>query len=534
MNNTPKPEDKAKLLDEKMQRHSLLYWMDKNNIVNEKEKRMDMHLFYFMKDLYKERSKRIAVRKSSQVGATTWVVLRSLHRCIYQGINQIHTQPTAGDASKFVESKVNEMIRLNYGISKLMDKESADSLRMKSIGKGFIFYQATIGRTQSFMISSDCNIYDELDRSNPDTIKNYRSRLEGADSLGEEIYISTPEQPEAGIDRQWGLSDQKHLRFNCPHKGCGKRQYMSFPESIDFDKRIYACKGCGKEIDNTQFPDKQEQWDIRWEPKYPERNISGYWINQMMLPWKTAGELIDDYHEKEAEGDLAYFYNHQIGVPYQDGESSVDEGTILQNIINKPAIKEKPSYMGVDVQKNELYAIIGNEEGIHGIMEIKGDTNTNKPWDRLAQVMDVYEIKVAVVDAGYRPNKVREFCARFPYRAYSCWYKEDPKKLKIARWGDESFEAKGTQEEKTKVLVDRERAIDRVVSKFHTGKIPLVNYTPNEESLVMFQKHWKVMYKRTVTTRDGEPKEEWDKTGQNDLAMATVYWDIAMEKYTTK
>lgn len=517
-------------LRDRMDRHSLIHWINHKNIVNEKERKMDLRTFYFLKDLYKDKSKKIAVRKSSQVGVSTWAVLRSLHRCIYQGINQIHTQPTSGDAGKFVESKVNEMIRLNPAISDLMDKESADSLKMKSIGKGFIFYQATIGKSQSFMISSDCNIYDELDRSNPDTVKNYRSRLEGEASLGEEVYISTPELPETGIDREWGRSDQKHLRFNCEH--CGKRQYMSWPESIDMEKEIYICKQCGKEIDNSKFPEKQKEWDIRWEAKYPDRDMSGYWINQMMLPWKTAKDLIKDYREKKEEGDLQYFFNHQIGVPYQDGENSVDEAVILRNIVNKQIV-EKPSYMGVDVQKNELYAMIGNSaKEIYGIVEIKGE-NKKARWNRLAELMDVYEVKVAVIDAGYEPNDVRDFCKRFPYRAYACWYKENPKKDKIARFGDDKFDSKGTQEERTTVYVDRERAIDRVVNQAHDGRYKFINYTPGEESLNMLQSHCKVMYKREVTDNKGEKKVEWAKTGQNDLFMAWIYIDVAIEKGNT-
>ena len=90
-----------------------LYWIDREKIVNEDEKPMDFHTFYFLVDLYTCRTKKKAVKKSGQSGVSTYGILMGNHRARYQGINVIHTLPADADVVKFVPSKVDQIIRYN-------------------------------------------------------------------------------------------------------------------------------------------------------------------------------------------------------------------------------------------------------------------------------------------------------------------------------------------------------------------------------------------------------------------------------------
>ena len=158
-----------------LKRRSLTYWIDTERIVNEDGKPIDLVNFYFLLDIYEDQSKKIAVKKSAQSGISTWAILRGLHRGRYQGINQIHTLPTVGDANTFVQSKVNMIIKNNACLNTKMSKEDTDSVGQKQMGKGFLFYKGTIGKTSGIMITSDSNVYDEFDFSNHDNISNFRS-----------------------------------------------------------------------------------------------------------------------------------------------------------------------------------------------------------------------------------------------------------------------------------------------------------------------------------------------------------------------
>jgi len=514
--------------DELLKAHTL-YWIDKENVVNEDEKPMDFHTFYFLVDLYTCRTKKKAVKKSGQSGVSTYGILMGNHRARYQGINVIHTLPADADVVKFVPSKVDQIIRYNRTLSKGLNKGDVESMSKKQYGKGFVFYQGTISKRAGIMISSDVNIYDEYDFSDMNKVDKYKSRQEGPDSLKEEIWISTPTTPAFGISRKYEESDQRNLRWNCPH--CGYRQHFEWPENVDFEGKRYRCKNCDGTIDNTKFPDLQEKLDIRWEARYPELSdeLAGWWINQMMVPYKTAKQLIEEYEKAEREGTLEYFYNYNLGMAYMSTDSEMNEGLVYKNLTTKEYI-ETDSVAGVDVQGNELYVIIGNEEAIYGIAQVPDLPNKSK-WERLAELLEVYGIRYMVIDAGFKQNDVVDFAKQFPHRVYTAWYQPSPKGQPMFRFYKKKFTDKKevTFEEEIKVLIDREKAIDLAIEKLAKGKRKFP-YVKTDENLQNFIKHMKTMYARIVGTKMGEERREWASTGKHDYVMALVYYEAALHK----
>ena len=87
---------------------------------------------------------------------------------------------------------------------------------------------------------------------------------------------------------------------------------MRFPENINFETRERVCDKCGKPFS------KQDLRDGQWVKKYRDRDISGYWVSQMFVPWIDAGKIID-----ESEGDKEIFHNFTLGLPYISKDSSV-------------------------------------------------------------------------------------------------------------------------------------------------------------------------------------------------------------------
>jgi len=528
---------------EQLKRYSLTAWIDQEHIVNEDQRPIDLARFYFLLDIYEDRSKKIAVKKSAQSGISTWAILRGLHQGRYQGINQIHTLPTVGDASTFVQSKVNQIIKHNACLSTKMSKEDTDSVGQKQMGKGFLFYKGTIGKTSGIMITSDSNVYDEFDFSNHDNLGNYTSRLEGADSLKMEAWISTPTLPMFGIDAKYEESDQKHMRFNCPH--CGLRQHMDWEQSVDHEGERYRCWECDGTINNKLFPlwyalsakgDKYEHIDMRWEAKYEDREISGYWINQMMVPWKTAKELITEFNHYRKEGELDYFYNFKLGQPYQDTEKKVTGGLFYKNLSTKEVV-ETHSIMGVDVQGNELYAIIGNKEAIYGITKCVDEVDSigklvKSKWDRLGELMEAYDVEICVIDATFKPNDVLDFARKYPNKVYMNWYQPSSKGGKIFRFHDEQkFTDKKTVPfaEKIKVLTDRERAIDKLITHLDDGAHKFT-YNKEDENFKEMVRHSETMFARVIENKDGTIRREWANTGKNDYFHALVYFEVGMHK----
>ena len=200
---------------------STLAWLNEHNLVNEigTPIRVDADSDFFMLgQIYADRHDKIAVRKPSQVGVSTWAILNEIHDAKYLGLNQIHTMPTLGDVRKFVPTKVDEIIDRNEVIKDGMRALDLSAVGQKQFGTGFVYYTPTYSERSGFIITSDRNWYDEVDRSNMKSIKNYASRLEGQDSLKQERWLSTPTIPGFGIDKIWAESSQNHWRsISLPH-----------------------------------------------------------------------------------------------------------------------------------------------------------------------------------------------------------------------------------------------------------------------------------------------------------------------------
>jgi len=520
---------------EAVKRVNPLIWIADEKIKNEKGRPIELGIdspFFFLDSFYQDPAHKIVVRKPSQVGVSMAAVLTEIHAAKYWGINQIHTLPRAEDVNKFVPDKVNQMIRMNPCMKSGLTEKETDAISQKQFGKSFLYFKGTVSSRESYIVSSDRNTYDEVDRSVIKEIANYSSRLEGATSLGLERWISTPTMPGFGIDSFWEISDQKHWRFKCGH--CGHEQHMQWPDNIDMEKEVYICSRCGKEITII---------DIRsggWRPRYSEREMSGYWITQMLAEWITPASMIKSFKECEQglnDLTLEYFYNHKLGMPYVSAESQIPASLVYKNLIEKEHT-ELGSVIGVDVQLRELYCIVGDEQGVYGIIVLKDDpryTETEgregkSKWQRLAEIMIFYDSRYVVIDGGFTPQEVVSFAKQHPGKVYVNWYKEDPAKVKTVRFGDEKgFTEKTKEDDELKVLSDRSRMIDLVLSDMKKGAIRFFG-KQSDDRIKELVKHLGVCYARVVEDRVGVRRREWASTGKDDFLHALVYWRIGMMK----
>ncbi len=516
-------------------RISPLVWIEQEKIKNEKgiPIRVDRDSnHFFLEDIYEDGSKQIAIKKPSQVGVSVTAILTEIHAAKYWGINQIHTLPTAHDVQVFVPDKVSQMIRMNPSIREGVPQKEVDAVSQKQFGKSFLYFKGTVSKRETFMLSSDRNTYDEVDRSNVQEIANYSSRLEGASSLGLERWISTPTMPGFGIDRVWNISDQKHWRFKC--RKCKTEQHMEWPQNIDMEKARYICSHCGE-------PLKDEVRKGEWRAKYPHREISGYWITQMIAPWITPENIIKTYKECEEgvnELTLEYFYNHKIGMPYISTESQIPASLFYRGISNAEHT-EVNSIMGVDVQLRELYVVIGDETGVYGLFVLKDDERYietegregSSKWDRLQEIVNAYDVRYGVIDGGFMPTDVVKFARKNQGKIYVNWYQEDPKKMLIVRFGEDVpfTEKRKDVDEDIKVLSDRNRIIDKLLESLKKGKIKFY-FNQNDQRLQELIEHSSRVYARVAPDRFGIDKREWVSTGKDDFLHALVYYTIALIK----
>lgn len=529
-------------------RASTRAWIKAKGIVNEKGKLVDVGKnspHFFLNDLYDleadEKSQEVAIQKPSQAGVSTWAILTEIHDSRYYGINQIHTLPTIDAVNKFVPSKVNEIVKRNPAIKRLVKEKEVESVGQKQFGKGFLYFKGTKSESESLMLTSDRNTYDELDKSEMQSIGIYDSRQEGPDSWRQKRYISTPTVPNYGINKVFLNSDQRHWRFNCGH--CGKEQHMEWPANVSIERKVYVCSTCGKDLDRSWILPKSKKnpkGTGRWKAKYPSRKIIGYQITQMIIPWISCADLVDYYNDARNGRNgatMEYFYNHKLGLPYVSSESRISKDLILRNLSTKDHT-ETNSCMGVDVQERELYLMIGGDDGVFVIARVRDSDeyieshgkHGKSKWDRWEELMDVYDVRYCVIDGGYKPEDSIAAARRCPGRVWVNWYKDDPQKAKVIRFSDDDFTGGQKEfEEEIRVLTERDRVIDWLLEDLKEGRERFL-YGPNDESIKMLIEHVETTYARTVTDRLGIPKREWVSTGKDDLLHALIYLKIAKEK----
>jgi hypothetical protein len=270
-------------------------------------------------------------------------------------------------------------------------------------------------------------IHDEEDRSNPQVIEEYQSRL-FASKYKWLVRLSTPTIPNFGIHLAYMRTNRMFWEIRC--EGCGTRFEMQYPRNIEphtgeellalpegkFAR--YKCHACDKTITD------QVRGAGRWEPEVPSIAIHGYRISQMSAPYVSAEYVLkQESRQQYKQG----FHNLILGEPFEEGMTAMTRDKILdrQNPEVVGAVEpmaftsDRMTTMGVDVGK-VLDVIVGRmENGKPHIIRIAriGGEGTEK-WDQLDQMMMDYHVGVCVIDWQPDTDMVNAFSKRWPGRVW--------------------------------------------------------------------------------------------------------------------
>lgn len=478
-----------------------------NHIVNENAVPISFKRHKFLIDPYLDNSKELVVKKCSQIGFSTLAIIRAFHLAKYKGANVIYTLPSKSIVKDFVNPKVNPLIESNPVIKGMVGH--ADSIGLKSIGDRFVYFRSSWDEASGIAISAHILINDELDRSNQKAVSTYKTRLDAAlldrPDLGWHWKFSNPSIDGYGVDEAYQRSDQKMWYIKCPH--CNKHQTMQFPENIDFKTKMYICSFCHRTLSD------EDRTRGEWVRRYLGRDVSGYWITQLMAPWIPASKLISD-----SIGDQSIFYNFTLGLAYTSKDIQVSR-TAIQECIYPTSNPMTNVAMGVDNGIMKHY-VIGNKYGIFRI----GHT---EDWQEIENLRNQYDAYM-VCDANPYPTPVMTLVRKYQGKVFAHYYRDDKKEEQIIRWGD--GDNAGIVES------DRTKIIDAVVADINSKDL-LFNMSltvlENEEYI----KHWLNMYRIIVESDKGIRAPKWMTVGQDSggkkadhMAHATVLFKVAMQQ----
>lgn len=474
-------------------------WLKEYGIKNEQGTPLDFTNHFFLYDIYNDLSAEQVIRKAAQIGFSTLAIIKVLWMVKYMGLDAIYTLPTVQDSRDFVAGKVNRIIQQNPVLqSFVVDKDTVDQ---KQVGDNFIYYRGTWTEKAAIMVSSDLNVYDEVDRSKQDVIDQYSSRLQHSKHKMQ-WWFSNPSVPGNGTDRQWDRSDQKHWFIKCEH--CSKKQFLDWPDNIDLVRQIFVCKYCKKELTDRR---KGE-----WVQKYRSKDISGYWISLLMAPWISAKEIIELNKTKNKE----FFANFVLGIPYVGEGNIVTPDIIYRNLTSEIVQPEDEAnervVIGVDTGTT-IYYVVGTQKGIFYYGSTDG-------YDEIESLLRRYKRSIVVFDQGgdlIAPRKLRE---KYPGRVFLCHYSQDRKTMQLVRWGKDKEEGN--------VVADRNRMIQLVIDEMTEKRIPLQGAESDWHDYYL---HWKSIYKIREENNLNVMESRWERNGDDHWVHATVYWRVGMSRF---
>lgn len=481
----------------KLSDHSIHAWLMEYDIKNERGEPIDFKNHAYLFDIYSDFSPKMVGYKAAQVGWSTLAILKKFFIAYKRKMDIIYTLPTQGDVYDFVGGKVNRIIAANSILKEYV--QDRDTMEQKRVGSNVVYYRGTFTEKEALMVSSDWNIHDEEDRSNQDVVQQYHSRLQHS-RYAWEHHFSNPSVEGNGVSRYWSKSDQKHWFIKC--SSCNHEQYLSWPESIDQERKIYICKHCHREL-------KEEDRRVgRWIKKFLNKEYSGYWISLMMTPWTSAAQICDLFNNKSKD----YFWNFVLGLPYIGEGNKVTPDILFRNLSSK-LNKQENVVIGVDSGIDKHF-VCGNREGIF----YYGKTER---WEDIESLLKRFDRSIAVVDAMPDITGPRKLQEKFPGRVFLCHYARDRKTQQIVRWGH--------NEESGNVLVDRNRAIQLVIDEFADRRIALQG---TRDDFGEYYTHWDTLYRITELDALGVPQINWmSSNGVDHWCHATVYWRVGMDKY---
>ena len=385
-------------------------------------------------------------RKATQMAVTETEVLRALHDMIYAELPKgaLFLFPTADEVADFSSTRFNPLMKENQALIGKFVRDT-DRTNLKRIGSGFLYFRGARmqdeeegmgSKKKSAKLKSipvDRLVLDEFDEMPEEARPLGIGRMQASEKK-EEVYIANPTLPGYGIDKIYEEeSDQRVWLLKCFK--CGKETCLEleFPNCLERTAGEYSGHGL---VVDTNVAGVVKRVCIhcrneiglrhgRWDPRFPGRDMVGYWISHLSSSTVSATELLNEWEKHDLN--LIQYYNLRLGMGYAKIDDQLSKADVL-NCCKRDAMPSRhdgPCAMGVDVGK-VLNVTIGCRpaEGRLRVVKAARVTTFNDVHDLAMR----FNVKCAVFDIEPETRKVREFQKAMPFEVFLCKYKESQAK----------------------------------------------------------------------------------------------------------
>lgn len=341
-------------------------WLEKNTTLRKKP--FSLKGYEFQRAIADDMHENMSVIKPSQVGLTEIQVRKVLAWARRNdGVGVIYTMPNDEMRSRVSQTRIKPIIDNDKVFNSEFDAEGVRQKGLIQLGQSFV-YLTGAKEGDATSIPADFVANDEIDLTNEEMLKLFRSRLQGSKYKINQKF-STPTYPKAGVNKDYVDSDQMELFCKCP--ACNHqqipdftRQFCEIPglgdaheslvdeitidslETIDLRNSFIKCEKCGAPLDVGAFEHRE------WVPRYPSRSeISrGYRIRPFTASNLDIRYLVRELLEYKKLGQLRRFYNTVLGEAYIDDSIALNDDMI--RVALQPGTftyNGQPCFMGVDM-----------------------------------------------------------------------------------------------------------------------------------------------------------------------------------------
>lgn len=393
---------------------------------------------------------KITIMTSAQVGKTS-ILNNAIGYYIHQSPKSIIIMhPTLKDAKDWSTFKLAPMVAntpvLKDKVAKPRSRDKTNTTLRKEYAGGYLMILGSNstselrGRSAPIILCDEVDAYEITSEGDPINLLWKRANTFKDRKL---VLTSTPTIKDISrIDQSWETSDKRYYYVPCPH--CSKTQWLKWA-NLKWDKddkgkhlpqsAYYECEHCHKRIHHNHKTKMIAQG--KWVAENEFYTHAGFHLNELISPWRTWQEVVEDFLEKKAQNDLQVFFNAAMGEPWEEKGEKVDGNNIyLRREHYGPDLPEQAVVLtaGVDVQDDRLECEIvawgpGEESWSIDYVILRGDPSQSMLWSKLSQVITrTYQhpsasklgiMGTAIDTGGHYTQEVYRYVRNHPYRVFA-------------------------------------------------------------------------------------------------------------------
>lgn len=512
--------------------NNLSSWIEKNIYLEGKLMSMS-GAYSFQKEIVDNTSRVVNTSKPAQIGLTTVTAAYFLSALATQKkFNTIYALPTASDAAKLTTTKINPIIHGSPRLRELISSE-VDSVELKQIGNNFLYTRGSKSETAALSVSADCLVADEIDRADPDTLTQFRSRLQ-ASELAIIKQFSTPTISGVGISKAAEAS--KRMRSFTTCACCGHKWLPSYSQDIKipgytgelelltkfnikdvaWQKAHWHCPNCGRDPLFTRF-------STEWVCENPEEN---YEATTFYLTPASCNEVLKPAYLVRTSTEFnkrSEWANQVLGEVSDDNDEQITNDDINASLIHADLNSSEVHYLGADMGLICWIAIGRMTTAGEMLVVHREGVPISSFMQRRGELMREYRCAVSVHDAFPYTSEIMRICDYDP-NAHGCTFSVSKAVEMFTVQQKEENQEEGKLNLRL-VKANRTRVLDEIMLLFKERKILVQK--KNEAVDGQFHQHILSM-KRTAVYKNDELQYAWQKTdGEDHMHFALTYLFIA-------